>query len=828
MRAGSAPLALAVVTVLLSASPIHAHAAGVRTEVDRLPPPTIELQTILDVQPDRLLFLEYTGPDSFPVRSELKIKDRSTGQITTIPEIPNQLPGRGLLTSRGAIFSTDKETYPYSELWEWRDGTLVDLGGLNSWFDANLKYTAWTGDDLASGSYGLFQRNIETGKTVTVGDHAGNTSNDLAPNGAIAYWIYPGYTIGFYRNGLTRQLTAGDPSLWATYPLTDGENVVYRKASPCCSNDSGSVALFTSGGEIGLDSFRNQWPSPGTDYAIAGGWVAYTRDDGAGGYQVWVRSPAGAESQISPSGVSSRIVDVNPLGEVAFSTSTGLNLGSPDYPPVHFGPPLTGQGGVFWLDGNWFQIGAGVLYRLDITGRPTITTGPSGSTTSPDSQFEFTSSEAAPIYECRLDGGSFSLCTSPQNHPNLADGKHTFEVRLTNPGAFPVPARRVWTVDTTPPAPFDLQQPGNEVVVTSKPVLSWNQASDATTGLQRYEVLIDGSHAQELDPAACGGGSCSVEVPDALPDGAHTWQVRAVDNVDLVRESTRTFTVADPPTTTLSVTPALALTGEAVTFSASATDPNGGIVRYEWDLDGDGTFEVDTGTSPTASRTYSTRLDGTVKVRVTDSGGLTAEAGQHLIVTKVSAQGNFGISINGGAEVTNSRNVQLEMRWPSRAINALISNDGGFASPSVLPVDSPIAWTLPSSGPQLLPKTVYVRFTGGDAGRETYTDDIILDETQPTIQSATARPLGNGGSASATKSRARRYKVSLRARDGVTGITAVQVSNKRAKPGKLRKVKRSRRFAGKLAFKSKGNKIYVRVQDVAGNFSRWRKARITK
>jgi Tol biopolymer transport system component len=463
-------------------------------------------------------------------------------------------------------------------------------------------------------------------------------------------------------------------------------------------------------------------------------------------------------------------------------------------------------------------------------GRPMITTGPSVETTSPTATFEFESPDGS-SFECRLDTEAFQPCASPNGYSAVPDGNHRFEVRLADPGATgPRPAFRTWTVDSTPPPAFGLNEPGDGAAVKSNPVFSWDGTSDATTGLDHYELKLDGSKDRDIALSECSGGTCSTGPGELLPDGSHTWQVRAVDLVGNVRESeTRSFTVADPPTATLTVAPTLALTGEEVSFDASAsTDPNGTIARYRWDFDGDGSFDADTGTNPRTTHVYSSRLDATVKVGVTDSGGLTAEAGQALVVTKVSATGHFGISINGGAEVTNDRHVQIDVRWPSRAINLLISNDGGFNAPAVFPVDSPISWTLASSGPQLVPKTVYVRFTGGDSGRETYTDDIILDETQPAVQSATATPVGGGSAATAARANARRYRVRIRARDAVSGITAVQVSNTRRKSGKLRTVRRARKFTGAVVFKSRGSRIYVRVRDAAGNFSRWRKARITR
>ena len=65
--------------------------------------------------------------------------------------------------------------------------------------------------------------------------------------------------------------------------------------------------------------------------------------------------------------------------------------------------------------------------------------------------------------------------------------------------------------------------------------------------------------------------------------------------------------------------------GETVSFNASASsDPDGTIAKYEWDLDGNGSYETNTGTTPTTSHTYSTAGNVEVGLRVTDNGGATA------------------------------------------------------------------------------------------------------------------------------------------------------------------------------------------------------------
>ena len=73
----------------------------------------------------------------------------------------------------------------------------------------------------------------------------------------------------------------------------------------------------------------------------------------------------------------------------------------------------------------------------------TITAGPSGTTGDSTPTFSFTS-EAGATFECRVDGGAWSACSSPFTTAALADGPHTFEVRATDGhgNTDPTPASR--------------------------------------------------------------------------------------------------------------------------------------------------------------------------------------------------------------------------------------------------------------------------------------------------------------------------------------------------------------------------------------------------
>ena len=82
----------------------------------------------------------------------------------------------------------------------------------------------------------------------------------------------------------------------------------------------------------------------------------------------------------------------------------------------------------------------------------TITSGPSGSTTSTSASFTFTGTNGPTSFRCALDGGSFTTCASPKIYSGLSFGSHSFEVQGVNAtGADGIPAKRTWTVTRVNP-----------------------------------------------------------------------------------------------------------------------------------------------------------------------------------------------------------------------------------------------------------------------------------------------------------------------------------------------------------------------------------------
>jgi hypothetical protein len=94
------------------------------------------------------------------------------------------------------------------------------------------------------------------------------------------------------------------------------------------------------------------------------------------------------------------------------------------------------------------------------------------------------------------------------------------------------------------------------------------------------------------------------------------------------------FTPNSAPSAAFTIAPNPATTGQPVAFDAGGSaDADGAISGYEWDLDGNGSYETDTGTTPTTGLTYPAPGDVTVRLRVTDDDGATTTTSHVLTVS---------------------------------------------------------------------------------------------------------------------------------------------------------------------------------------------------
>jgi PKD domain len=130
--------------------------------------------------------------------------------------------------------------------------------------------------------------------------------------------------------------------------------------------------------------------------------------------------------------------------------------------------------------------------------------------------------------------------------------------------------------------------------------------------------------------------------------GTFTVGVRAFDEGGNRGETSTSLTIAAvptgnrPPHALLFASPNPAPPGAMVTFNGEESDdPDGDIVEYKWDFDGDRSFDA-TGASPTQMHSYPSAAVVNVLLRVVDDGGLADEATVRLVVGEPSGGGQAG------------------------------------------------------------------------------------------------------------------------------------------------------------------------------------------
>jgi hypothetical protein len=227
----------------------------------------------------------------------------------------------------------------------------------------------------------------------------------------------------------------------------------------------------------------------------------------------------------------------------------------------------------------------------------------------------------------------------------------------------------------------------------------------------------------------------------------------------------------------------------------------------------------------------------TCTVTASNSAGQASATSAATTPTAPSGQvctGTVGVSINSAAQFTNTPKVTLTIRPPSGATQVLISNDGGFETPTVKPVagDCHYAFVLPTSGSERLPKTVYVRFVGsGFDNTLTLSDDIILDETAPTTSSATASRVTTSSRSAVVATDAKKktkkkriyYLLRVKAKDKNSGVKRLQLSKTRSS-----KHARTVTYHSSVKLTTLSTARWIRVLDRAGNASKWRAVHVKK
>jgi sugar lactone lactonase YvrE len=239
-----------------------------------------------------------------------------------------------------------------------------------------------------------------------------------------------------------------------------------------------------------------------------------------------------------------------------------------------------------------------------------------------------------------------------------------------------------------------VNQNGGTALVAVNPDTGVQDAETTNSGTDRFVVPQRPSLTPDGDVVVSDftlddleGGLVSVD----LPDGGQS----------ILRQDRQLFNnplgvavVANrAPVAALSASPSTVAGGGQVSLDASASsDPEGLQLRYSWDLDGNGSFETDGGTTPTITQVYRGTTSFNARVRVSDPHDGSGVAGTPVrvdsirpVISSLTVRGStITYRLSEAARVTIQLQQQKGKRW--RTIRVLRQN--GVAGKNRLRVTS--------------------------------------------------------------------------------------------------------------------------------------------
>jgi len=264
-------------------------------------------------------------------------------------------------------------------------------------------------------------------------------------------------------------------------------------------------------------------------------------------------------------------------------------------------------------------------------------------------------------FECSIDGAAWEPCGTPRIFTGLGDGSHEFQVKaVDNAGNVdPSPAPYTWTVDTAAPNTIIETNPEG-LADSAKAKFTFSGDDGSGSGIASFQCRLDSG---SFEPCSSG------QEYTGLAEGAHTFEVKAIDNAGNADASPATFAWSvdtEAPDTTIESEPAALANAAAAKFTFSGEDPGGsGIASYECRLDS-GSF--DACTSP---REYTELAEGahSFEVRAIDKAG-NADASP--------ATYNWSIDLTAPTVTIDSLSKSLLKAGESAELTWHADENGGF------------------------------------------------------------------------------------------------------------------------------------------------------
>lgn len=246
-----------------------------------------------------------------------------------------------------------------------------------------------------------------------------------------------------------------------------------------------------------------------------------------------------------------------------------------------------------------------------------------------------------------IDGNNYSsfftsTYTKATYATSLGGGQHTIEVKLKDKAGNLVQASSKFTASVFRALPE--VSPTSGVVPLTVNFVTKAEYTDGAIMRYRWDFQGDGVF-DTSDPGARDYSRVFTT------KGTFNAVLEVTNDKNQVATKTVPIVVTgNPPVATASLNPSNGPIPLMVNFTGSGTDADGTIAKFEWDFDGNGTFDFTSTTTGNTTNTFSTAGTYNAIFRVTDNEGLTATA---TVTTTAVRAGPPGSPI---ATITNPAN----------------------------------------------------------------------------------------------------------------------------------------------------------------------------
>lgn len=330
-------------------------------------------------------------------------------------------------------------------------------------------------------------------------------------------------------------------------------------------------------------------------------------------------------------------------------------------------------------------------------------------------QFESSVTDPAYTYDWDFGDGSPHGSGSTTTYAYGASGPKDVTLTITDPvDDQTTSVTQTLRVNAPPTASFSCAPP---TVAQNEATTCTASASDADGGVSyAWDANNDGS----FDP----GRTDPIELFSYTEPGLKPITLRITDSDGATTLAQGTVTVTNRlPTASLTVSPNPARINAEVEFDASASSDQGGSIdTYQWDLDGNVStgpqgFELNTGSDPTTTQTYTTPGSRAIRVRVVDNNGGTAVDGETLfVVNNAPPVADLRVAPNPaqigdnvsfvGTDSSDSDGTIIKFEWD-------LDGDGNFERNTDTTRTTTFAYTAPGT------RTVALRVTDNDNAVDT-------------------------------------------------------------------------------------------------------------